>query len=323
MSNRENKEGLRIDKRLGWAGEIFMRALWTGSLSIGLVRLPIKLFPATEERGGPEFTLLHGSDLAPIRMERVCSAEEKEVPAEEVVRGYEYRRGKYVTLTEEEVRGAQAGRVRTIRMDAFVRPEEVDPIYGEKSYWIEPGRGGEKAYVLLREALRKAERVGIGTFVLRGREHLAALRAVGDALMLEQLRFSSQLRDAGELRLPEQSIERRELEVAVELIHALTKPFRPEEYRDAFTEELREIIAAKAGGERPRRREGEEATEMTRMKDLLLTLRRSLEQTERRSPKTHARRRGESIAPAPKEPFDGTQGKRREEKGKTPKIEEE
>ncbi|MFA6039694.1 MAG: Ku protein [Candidatus Peribacteraceae bacterium] len=271
-----------------------MRAVWTGTLSFGLVNIPVKLFSASEERGGLTFELLHQKDLSPVRSIRVCAEEDHEVPFGEVVRGYQYRRGKYVVLEEEDFRRVRAVQTRSLSVVGFCDAEEIGPAYYEKPYFLEPERGAERLYALLREALRRSGKAALATFVLRGKEHLAAVMPEGRALMAYQLRFHSELRGTDDLRFPpERAADGEEMEATLQFIGILSDPFRPQDYRDRYTEELRGVLMDKVRGQVPAVQA--EELEMTRMKDVLLRLRQSLEQVARRSPKSHARRKGSAA----------------------------
>jgi DNA end-binding protein Ku len=152
-----------------------MRAIWSGALSFGLVNIPVKLYSATAGMG-LDLTMLHKKDISPIRYARICRADGKEIPYEDIVKGYEYQKGDYVILTDEDFKKASVEKTKAIEIESFVKESEIDPIYFEKPYYLEPEKGAQKAYALLRESLKKSKKIGLAKFVLRNREHLAAIR---------------------------------------------------------------------------------------------------------------------------------------------------
>jgi DNA end-binding protein Ku len=258
-----------------------MRAIWTGALSFGLVNIPIRLYSAT---AGTELdlTMLHKKDMSPIRYARICRADGKEVPYEDIVKGYEYRKGDYVILTDEDFKKANVEKTKAIEIQEFAKESEIDPIYFEKPYYLEPEKGAEKAYTLLRESLKKSKKVGIAKFVLRNRERLAAIKPSGDALILEQMRFENEIRKPTELNLPDaRKAASKEIQIALALIEQLTEHFNPKAYKDTYHDELKKVIDAKAKG-KPVKAKGKEpkATEVT---DLMAMLKKSLEKEKVRS----------------------------------------
>lgn len=252
-----------------------MRAMWSGSLSFGLVNIPVRLFSATREEA-LNFDLLHEKDKSRIRYAKVCRHEEREVPNEEIVRGYEYRKGHYVVLNDEDFEKANPRRTRAVEILDFVQEEEIDSIYFEKPYYLEPDRGSDRAYALLREALKKTNKVGIARYVIRNREHLGVIRPSGDVLVLNQIRYKSEVREAEGLNLPEaEMVEARELDMALSLIDQLTKKFEPEEYRDTYVDDLMRLIEQKAQGKEPEAVAEEPAP--TEVVDLMAVLKASLD----------------------------------------------
>lgn len=253
-----------------------MRALWTGSLSFGLVNIPVKLYSATQDRA-LKFRMLHGKDESPITYSRICEREGKEVPYEEIAKGYEHEKGDFVVLDKKDFEGVDQKLVKTIDVKAFVKEDDIEAKYFEKPYYLEPDKKAVPAYVLLREALRKAKKVGIATFVIHQREHLGMIKPEGNLLMLEQLRYADELRDAGALDVPEKAtIPVEEMKLAQLLIDQRTRPFQAEEYRDTYTESLEAIIAAKVKGRKPKKKGA--APQPTQVSDIMAMLRESLEQ---------------------------------------------
>src|SRR6188768_1557298 len=170
------------------------RALWKGSVAFGLVNIPVELHPGVRD-SRPRFRMLHAEDKSPIKFERVCAREGKPVAWEDLVKGYEYEKGRFVVLTKEDFRQAALEKTRTVDVRSFVKPDEIDDRYFESSYYLVPGKGGERAYALLREAIRETGRVGIATIVLREQQHLSALEVVKDALVLTLMRYPEELVD--------------------------------------------------------------------------------------------------------------------------------
>lgn len=252
-----------------------MRSIWSGAISFGLVNIPVKLYSATGENK-LDFDMLHEEDLSPIRYARVCRADGKEIPYQEIVKGYEYAKGDYVVLTDEDFKKANARKTKTIDIVDFVKEDEINVVYFEKPYFLEPSKGAEKAYALLREALKKSKKTAIAKFVLRNREHLAAVKPEENVLILDQMRFQTELRSPNELNLPKVDIaERREIDMALALIDQLSEPFKPEDYKDTYTAELRRVIDEKSKGKTPSQKEEEPVP--TRVPDLMEVLRASLE----------------------------------------------
>lgn len=253
-----------------------MRAIWTGSLSFGLVNIPIRLYSASESREGLDLTMLHKEDLSPIRYARICRVDGKELPWDEIVKGYEYQKGDYVVLTDEDFKKAAPEKTQTIDIIEFVDEKEIDIRFFEKPYYLEPDKRADKPYALLREALTKSGKIGIAKFVMRNRERLAALKPVGKVLVLDQMRFQGELRQPSGLNLPAATkADSKEIDMALALIDQLTATFVPEDFHDTYTEELEEIIEAKARGKEivtPK-----VAPQKTEVKDLMAMLKASLE----------------------------------------------
>lgn len=224
-----------------------MKALWTGSIGFGLVTIPVKLYSATE---GSEldFDLLDKSDHARIRYMRVNEDTGREVDWDDIVKGYDLN-GKYVVLTDKDFENASPEKTRRIEIMEFVYEDEIDSIYYETPYYIEPEKDGAKPYALLREALRKTKKAGLGTYVLRNREHLGMIKVVEDVMVLNKIRFSQEIRDTGDLDIPSGSkIRANELKMATTLIDQMTAPFDISRYKDTYSGELLKLIRAKAQG---------------------------------------------------------------------------
>ncbi|HEY3297118.1 MAG TPA: Ku protein, partial [Armatimonadota bacterium] len=197
------------------------------------------------------------------------------------VKGYEYSDGEYVILTDEDFKRANPGLTRAIEIVEFTEGAQIDDIYFEKPYYLEPDKGAGKAYALLREALKRTGKVGVAKFVLRNRQHLAAIKPFDDALVLFQLRYHSEIQQPQELKLPSSDLATdKELDLALALVDKLTEPFRPEQYTDTYTEELRRVIEERAAGRVPAAKG--EAPQPTEVVDLMSILKKSLEQEGKR-----------------------------------------
>lgn len=270
-----------------------MRAIWTGSLSFGLINIPVKMYSGAESRGGIDLTMLHKKDLSPIRYAKFCREENKEIDFKEIVKGYEYRDGEYIVLTEEDFEKANAEKTGAIDIAQFAHETEIDVRYYEKPYYLEPQKGADKPYALLREALTKSNKIAIAKFVLRNKEHLASVKPVGRVLVLNQLRFPSELRQPSQLNLPDNKANAKpEVDMALKLISQLTNPFIPEDYRDTYTEELEKIIEARAKGKSPAKK-GKTPVK-TESKDLMSMLKASLEESDKPTVNTKSRAQAKS-----------------------------
>jgi DNA end-binding protein Ku len=225
-----------------------MRALWTGSLNFGLVNIPVKMYSAVDERGGIELDYLHRHDMTPVKYVRVCTHDGNEVPFEDVVKGYEYKEGAYITLEQEDFERANLIATKTVDIHEFAEEKEIDSIFFDKPYFLVPDNGGEKAYAILHDALNRTGKVGIVTFVLRGRGRLGFIKAQGPAIILERLRFEQEVRSPSDVDVPKVDVSVQEADVAVALVDFLTKPFDIRRYRDTYTEELRRVIDEKVRG---------------------------------------------------------------------------
>ncbi len=227
-----------------------MRPIWTGSLSFGLVNIPVKLYLAAQsERIG--FRLLHKTDGATIQFRRFCSLEEKEVAYEEVTRGFEYEKGRFVEVTDDDLSRIPRAAARVLDIQQFVGRDEIPALLYETPYFLEPANGAERAYALLREALRRANKVGIARLVLREREYVAAVHLSDSALMLSTLRYAAELRDPSSLGIPAEdaALPEKQLDLALMLIDQLTSPFDLKAYRDDAQESIAKMIQGKLQGQ--------------------------------------------------------------------------
>jgi len=226
-----------------------LRAMWKGSLSFGLVNIPVKLFAATEERG-IKFRYLHTKCHAPLEYQKVCPNCKEQVAWESIARGYEYETGHFVVLTDEEIQAAAGPKDRLIEIEDFVDLKEVDPIYFQKGYYLAPDGPGKKPYVLLREVMLHSGRVAVATVTLRARQTPAVVRVFGKTLALSTMHYADEIRAAGSVPdLPgEMEIKQREFDMALELVESLNANFEPDKYRDFYRERLQELIQAKLEG---------------------------------------------------------------------------
>ena len=227
------------------------RSIWTGSISFGLVSIPVRLFSAVEREGELAFRLLHARDKARIDYKRFCQEEGVEVPWSEIVKGYEYERGQYVVVTGEDFERARVPATQRVDIRDFVPARAIDFMYLDHPYYLAPsGRGAAKSYALLRDALGETGRVGVGTIVLRQREQLAALEPAGDALALTTMRFAHEIRTAEDLDLPGKGDgwTDKEMKLARQLIETLQSDWEPQRYRDTYREALLDVIQKKLEG---------------------------------------------------------------------------
>jgi DNA end-binding protein Ku len=253
-----------------------MRAIWSGSLSFGLINIPVKLYSASEERG-LNLDMLDKATHKPIGYARVIRGTHQEVKWENIVKGYKYRNGDYIVLLDEDFKAASPEKTRTIDIVSFTAESEIDPKYYEKPYYLEPDAKSTKAYALLREALAKSKKVAVASFVMREREHVAIIKPAGNVLMLEQLRWDEDIRSTSGLNLPaKESFKERELEMALQLVEHLTAHFDAKQFKDTYTEQLMQVIEAKAKGRKPRTKAEKAEAPTEDVDDLLAILQESL-----------------------------------------------
>jgi DNA end-binding protein Ku len=252
------------------------RSLWKGSLAFGLVNIPIELHTAVRDHR-PHFRLLHARDRSPVKFERVCIRDGQPVAWEDLVKGYEYEKGRFVVMTKEDFKTAALEKTRTVDIVDFVKAEEIDDRFFETPYYLVPAKAGARSYALLREAIRESKRVGIATFVLRDAQHLAAVEVIGDAIVLTTMRFADELVDIAGFEFPAaKNVRPAELGMARALVNSLAAEWDPGKYTDQYRENLMRIIQGKA--------KGKEATleplagpQKAEVVDLMERLRRSLE----------------------------------------------
>lgn len=256
-----------------------MRSLWTGSISFGLVNIPIKLYSAIQS-GSLDLDMLDKKDHSNIQFKRVNEKTGKEVAWENIVKGYKVE-NQYVILTDEDFKKASPEKTKTIDITEFVEIDEVPPIYYDSSYYIEPEKNGGKAYVLLRDALVKAKKAAIGTFVLRNKENLCLLAPSEKILVLYKIRYAEEVRSTEDIKVPESKVSTAEVNMAIKLIGQLTGEFDISKYKDTYTETLLKFIKAKAKGKKftaPKMHVVHSGS-----KDLMAELKASLSQTKRKA----------------------------------------
>jgi DNA end-binding protein Ku len=225
------------------------RAIWSGSIAFGLVNIPVKLFSAVSQKE-VRFHMLHDADGARINLKRFCSVENVEVPYEHVVKGYEVSKGRYVTVTAEELEAADPRGARTIDIEDFVQMVQIDPVYYDHTYYLAPDRGAAKAYALLLDAMRRSGKVGIARVVMRTKQTLCCVRPMGEALALSTMNFADEIVPQEDLELPAAAAPPpRELEMAERLVESLSTEFEPEKYHDVHREKVLALIERKASGE--------------------------------------------------------------------------
>src|SRR5580765_625447 len=254
------------------------RALWKGSISFGLVNIPIEMHTAVRNHR-PKFRMLHAKDKSPVKFERVCIRDGHAVAWEDLVKGYEYAKGHFVVLTKEDFQAAAVEKTRTVDIIDFVKAEEIDDRYFETPYYLVPTKGGERAYALLREAIRESERIGIAKFILRDAQHLAAVEVIKEAIVLSVMRFADELVDVRQFDLPgADGIRKPELDMAKALVNSLAAEWDPAKYTDQYRENLLRIIKGKLKGKKVKLDEVPEPRQ-AEVVDLMERLRRSLEQS--------------------------------------------
>lgn len=255
-----------------------MRSIWTGAIGFGLVNIPIKLYSAIHD-SDLDLDMLDKKDLSNIKFKRVNEHTGKEVAWDNIVKGYKLD-DRYIVLTDEDFQKASPEKTKIIEIQEFIRETEVDGIYYETPYYLEPEKSGVKAYVLLRDALAKTGKVGFGSFVLRNKESLCLIKPEKDLLILSKVRFAQEIRTPEELNIPKGAPKPAEMKMAIELINRLSGPFDITRYKDTYSNELMKLIKAKAKGRKP-------ATPALRVvhsrgKDLLSQLKASLDNGKRR-----------------------------------------
>jgi DNA end-binding protein Ku len=266
------------------------RATWTGSISFGLINVPVRLYPATRSRD-VRFNQLHAADGSRIRQRRVCELEDTEVPADEIVKGFEVSKGRYITLSDEELEAMKPESSHSVELEEFVHADEIDPMQLERSYWLGPDRdSAARPFALFQKALAEEKLVGIGRIVLGTKEQLVCVRPVGDGLALTTLFYADEVTPEHEIERPEAEVADRELAVARQLVSSLVTTWDPKEHKDTYREQLLAMIDQKAAGktvEAP----AAAAKQETKPGDLLAALEASLAAAKGRATATKPRAR--------------------------------
>ena len=261
-----------------------MRAIWKGSISFGLVNIPIGLYPATR-REDISFRQLREGDLSPIRYKRVAEADGEEVPWEKIVKGYEHEKGEFVIINDKDFEKAMPEATQSIDITEFVDLGEIDPMFFDKPYYLEPQKGGKKAYALLRETLKETGKVGIARVVIKTRQHLAAVKPKDDALVLELMHFPDEVLEPAGLDLPsEEKLAKKEMDMAKSLVDTMAGEWQPDQYHDEYREKLLKVIEEKvASGGKEVAAPKVKPRAATNVVDLVAVLQKSLAETKKKS----------------------------------------
>jgi DNA end-binding protein Ku len=251
-------------------------SIGSATVSFGLVSVPVQLFAAGESKASISFNWLHKTDGARLKQQYVCSKDGEKVERSDMIKGYEFQKGQYVTFTPDELKALEERATGAIDIIEFLPESQVDRIWLDRTYYLGPDKGGERAYKLLAEALEKTKRVAIGQYAARGKQYLIMVRPMDGGLVMEQLRYSDEIRDIAEVPIPKTEVKKPELDLAVKLIEqAATEEFQPEKYKDNVRERMMEQIERKVEGKQIIE-EPEEAPK-TKVLDLMQALRQSLE----------------------------------------------
>src|ERR1700704_3906555 len=254
------------------------RALWKGSISFGLVNIPIELHTAVRYHR-TRFPMLHATDKSPVKFQRVCIRDGHPVAWEDLVKGFEYSKGRFVVVTKDDFEAAALEKTRAVDIIDFVKAEEIDDRFFETPCYLVPAKGGERGYRLLREAIRESGRIGIAKFILREAQHLAAVEVIEQAIVLTVMRFADELVDVAQFDLPRDTgVRRTELDMAKALVNSLAAEWNPSKYTDEYRENLMRVIQAKVKGKHIELEPAAEPRE-AEVVDLMERLRRSLEQS--------------------------------------------
>jgi DNA end-binding protein Ku len=277
-----------------------MRAIWKGSISFGLVNIPIGLYPATRSER-VSFRQLRADDLSPIHYKRVAEADEKEVPWEKIVKGYEYEKGQFVVMTDKDFEKVMPEASQTIDIKEFVDLAEIDPMFFDTPYYLEPQKGGKKAYALLRDTLKETGKVGIARVVIKTKQHLAAVKPKGDSLVLELMHFPDELLEPEGLDLPRnEQVGKKEMDMAKSLVETMSGEWKPDDFHDEFRERLEKLIEEKVKtGAKELPGKTAKAKPATNVVDLVAVLQKSLAETKKKSAgehTSHARKKMKKAA---------------------------
>jgi len=251
-------------------------SIGSATVSFGLVSVPVQLFAAGESKAAISFNLLHKKDGSRLKQQYTCAKDGEKVERSDMVKGYEFQKGQYVTFTNEELKALEERGTGAIEIKEFLPAEQVDRIWLDRTYYLGPDKGGERAYTLLAEALEQTKRVAIGQYAARGKQYLIMVRPMNGRLVMEQLRYADEIRDIAEVPVPKADVKKPELDLAVKLIdQAATEDFEPKKYKDNVRERMQEQIERKVEGKQITE-EPEEAPK-TKVLDLMQALKQSLE----------------------------------------------
>jgi DNA end-binding protein Ku len=261
------------------------RGLWKGAISFGLVNVPVELFSAEKRSSELDLTMLDKRDLAPVGYKRYNKATGDDVPWAEIVKGYEYEDDKYVVLSDEDFRRANVEASKTVDIQAFVDLKEIPPLYFETPYYLAPGKRGEKAYALLRDAMKKSAKAGIATVVIRTRQYLAAVIPQDEVLLMDTLRYADEIRAVEELGIPKAALQRnasaKEIDMALRLIDDMSEKWKPEKFKDTYRDDLlariKEKIRQGETQELTERETGDKEPKGAEVIDLMALLKKSVE----------------------------------------------
>lgn len=251
-----------------------MRSLWNGSISFGLINIPVELYSGSQERS-LDLDMLSREGHSPIRFKRVREDTDEEVEYKDIVRGYKLDNGKYVILEKDDLEAAEAEQTHTMDIISFVKSEEIDSVYFDKPYFVEPVKGAEKAYSLLLTALKKSDRVALAKMVMRTKEQIGILKAERNAIVFNRMRYPDELLSADELNIPKNTkVSEKETTLALKLVEQLTEKFQPDGLKDTYREKLEKFIKNKSKKSVPVKAREPEATHVD---DLMAQLQFSLE----------------------------------------------
>jgi DNA end-binding protein Ku len=260
-----------------------MKPLWEGAISFGLILIPVKMYKASEDRK-PDFHLVREEDSCPVKYLRVCKYTGEEIPYDKIAKSYEPEKGEQIIFNDDDFRKAFKKRTENIEIVEFVSIDEIDSKYFQQPYYLEPAKGASKVYALLREALGRSGKAGIAKYVIHNLEHLGVLKTENDVLVLNQIRYFSELRQSRDLKIPSgENLEEREVNTAIMLISQLTSFFKPEEFKDTYSEEIKKAIEEKKITGRIVPKETETGAQDGETVDLMEKLKKSLEMAGRKN----------------------------------------
>lgn len=257
-----------------------VRAIWTGAVSFGLVNIPVKLLSAVQD-DNIDFDLLSKDNMGPIRYARIDTQTGKEVSYKGIVKGFQYAKGKYVVVTDDDFEKARPALSKAIDILQFVKEDEIDPVYYEKPYFLVPEKGAEKSYKLLLKALDETKTVGLAEFMMRNRAHICALKNHDGILLLNQLRYHEEIREVPAVKTDKERISPKEIQLATKLVEQLTETFNPAAFKDTYISALKKVIKAKAAGKDVRLAEPKKLP--AEVRDLMEILKESLDNKKKRA----------------------------------------